>query len=468
MGKKVRKTRWHGQCYLSCMHYKIHTAFARFTGLLGLCGWLFTGSLSNAQDTQSVSLAWDASTEQDIAGYRIHYGTTSGVYTTTLDVGNTSEVTISNLPTGNTYFFVVSAYSTASLESLPSNEASFAAEPAVIRGAYSGATISGADAYVGLSVSKKGRFSGRIVLGGIAYRARGQFDSAGEATLHFLAPDNTLLSVALKSSANGDSVTATLTHGTEITGLTLQSRGYSKGLPAPQQGKYTVLLEGTSSPSELPEGAGFAVLSVAKSGNVRLVGRLADGQSFSVKSFLAQDGSFPIYAFPYRKGKGVLLGNVTIRELAGVSDGDGTLQWVKLPDDQARFYPEGHEGTLSVAVSRFQKTSLSQDALRTAAVESSRATLSGGDLAGDPIQKDIAFPSGNSVVVLNPAADQLALSINPRNGLVRGSFTHSAIGKKRPVSGVLFQKLGTGGGFFAGDQTTGRFELIDIPTVAAE
>src|SRR4051794_28118341 len=36
----------------------------------------------------TVTATWDANTESDIAGYKLSYGTQSGVYTTTLDVGN--------------------------------------------------------------------------------------------------------------------------------------------------------------------------------------------------------------------------------------------------------------------------------------------------------------------------------------------------------------------------------------------
>ena len=35
---------------------------------------------------EQVTLAWDANTESDLAGYRVHYGTASGSYTTSVDV----------------------------------------------------------------------------------------------------------------------------------------------------------------------------------------------------------------------------------------------------------------------------------------------------------------------------------------------------------------------------------------------
>src|SRR5215207_8900081 len=73
----------------------------------------------------SANLEWDPNTESDLAGYRIYYGNTSGVYGATLDVGNTTRATVENLVVGQSYYFVATAYNTAGLESTPSNEVSF-------------------------------------------------------------------------------------------------------------------------------------------------------------------------------------------------------------------------------------------------------------------------------------------------------------------------------------------------------
>lgn len=74
-----------------------------------------------------VTLAWNRNSEPDVVGYQLHFGTASGRYNSTLDVGDTAKVTVSNLAPGYTYYFVVTAYNDAGLESLASNEASFAA-----------------------------------------------------------------------------------------------------------------------------------------------------------------------------------------------------------------------------------------------------------------------------------------------------------------------------------------------------
>lgn len=87
--------------------------------------WAIASFFGMVQGAPRVTLAWDANSEPDLSGYKLHYGTTSGAYTETIDVGNSTTATMPNLPSGSTYFFVVTAYNTERLESLPSNEASY-------------------------------------------------------------------------------------------------------------------------------------------------------------------------------------------------------------------------------------------------------------------------------------------------------------------------------------------------------
>ena len=76
-----------------------------------------------------VTLTWNPSSSPNIAGYRLHSGTTSGVYSQTIELGNATSTLVSNLVTGKTYFFVVTAYNTMGVESARSNEVSYLAPP---------------------------------------------------------------------------------------------------------------------------------------------------------------------------------------------------------------------------------------------------------------------------------------------------------------------------------------------------
>jgi hypothetical protein len=77
----------------------------------------------------SVLISWTAPTENsdgspvsDLSGYKLYYGTSSGDYTTSVDVGNTLSGYIVGLTSGITYYFAVTAYDESDNESTYSDE----------------------------------------------------------------------------------------------------------------------------------------------------------------------------------------------------------------------------------------------------------------------------------------------------------------------------------------------------------
>ena len=106
--------------------------------MIGLC-LLLVLSLPSLGYALDVTLAWDANSETDLAGYKLYYGTTSGgpyngsgssdggspivVPLNSLANPSSPEFTVHSLSDGITYF-VLTAYNTEGLESGNSNEAS--------------------------------------------------------------------------------------------------------------------------------------------------------------------------------------------------------------------------------------------------------------------------------------------------------------------------------------------------------
>jgi fibronectin type 3 domain-containing protein len=88
--------------------------------------FFWIGSAHSAQ----ITLAWDANTEPELAGYKIYYGLLSDQYSSSVDAGNRTSYTLSNLPDGKTYYFAATAYDRDGNESDFSNEAVLNAPPA--------------------------------------------------------------------------------------------------------------------------------------------------------------------------------------------------------------------------------------------------------------------------------------------------------------------------------------------------
>lgn len=71
-----------------------------------------------------VNLRWDANPEQDIAGYRLYWGTESGFYEDSIVVQDT-HYGVENLTAGTRYYFAVQAINTDGVTSEMSDEVSY-------------------------------------------------------------------------------------------------------------------------------------------------------------------------------------------------------------------------------------------------------------------------------------------------------------------------------------------------------
>ena len=72
-----------------------------------------------------VRFTWQPNAEPDLAGYKLYAGTISGVYVGSVDVGRTTTFELFGLVRGTTYYFALTAYNTAGLESDFTSELSY-------------------------------------------------------------------------------------------------------------------------------------------------------------------------------------------------------------------------------------------------------------------------------------------------------------------------------------------------------
>jgi hypothetical protein len=84
------------------------------------------GAFGAAAHAADVTLAWDPNTEPDLAGYRIHYGSANGSYSTHIDVHRVTTYTVTGLTAGQTYYLAATAYNASGKESGYSNQVSYA------------------------------------------------------------------------------------------------------------------------------------------------------------------------------------------------------------------------------------------------------------------------------------------------------------------------------------------------------
>jgi hypothetical protein len=104
--------------------YQVEVFIRSRRAILGsfLFSVLFAVMQLSAFATESVTLAWNASTDPIVAGYNIYYGGASGTYPNEISVGNATNATISGLVEGTTYYFAATTYAASGMESPFSSE----------------------------------------------------------------------------------------------------------------------------------------------------------------------------------------------------------------------------------------------------------------------------------------------------------------------------------------------------------
>jgi hypothetical protein len=81
-------------------------------------------SVGRTAYADSLTLAWDPSTDSTVVGYIVRIGTAPGAYTQSVDVGLTTTYVMSNAVAGQQYFFTVVSYAAGPVLGIPSAEVS--------------------------------------------------------------------------------------------------------------------------------------------------------------------------------------------------------------------------------------------------------------------------------------------------------------------------------------------------------
>ena len=85
---------------------------------------LFCTRLCPAQ-AQTLELSWDAPASAAVAGYRIHFGTASGMYDVSTDIGASTSYTFADPRDGTMHYIALTAYTADGSESPLSREIAF-------------------------------------------------------------------------------------------------------------------------------------------------------------------------------------------------------------------------------------------------------------------------------------------------------------------------------------------------------
>ncbi len=329
-----------------------------------------------------------------------------------------------------------------------------------------------------LTVAGTGAVTGKLTFGKKSFTFTGAYGYEGalrfdaDATPYVLEiPDTFAQALALSVVAGPDGeLTGIITRqgasGLEegdITGARMLYDRWSN-VPAPMlnfpvnreqktKGIYHLAFPARNQPAPLdaagyPQGAGFATLTLRKSGAITLAGTLGDGTRFSAGTTLRGDSSASFFASLHR-GAGAFTGDLQFADLPD-SDITGTnLAWARPTLGKApAIYPQGWPAGILV------------DAVGTQWIPT--PDLGQGD--PDPVNGNVQlkFTAGfiesplgrmmslsplNGAVIVPLASKGTTLSVSRASGLFRGAFKHPLDQRSTAYQGILLNKGSNRGGY---------------------
>jgi hypothetical protein len=204
---------------------------------------------------------------------------------------------------------------------------------------------------------------------------------------------------------------------------------------------------------------------VSKTGGLKATATLGDGKRAVLKSSVDSEPAALLHAPLYRNPKGFICGKIAF--ITGDPDADsrGNLTWVKpLQSKPDMNYPSGFEGTTAWQAARYARP-ISGIPIFGPSFTSANATLEHGGLPSTSIVQKLVTLLPNSIQIQQSGTDVLTLSANPASGIFSGKYTHPLDLKKRPLSGVLYQKQQIARGLFngvneSGQAVTGNWMLV--------
>jgi hypothetical protein len=296
-----------------------------------------------------------------------------------------------------------------------------------------------------LSLTSRGRYSGRILLGAHRYSFSGLLDTTqGSGTNVIKRAGGPALNLDFQVGGDqADQISGHLTDGTWTALLSGDRAVFCRTNPAPFAGNYTLVVPGYDTNSALPAGDSFGSLKVNSAGQVTFVGTLADGTKVSQSTSISRAGYWPLH-IPLYTGNGLLMSWLTFA--SPTNDLSGNLTWIKQSGSGSKYYLAGFTCQSDIFGSKYVRTDPILN-LPTATL-----TFSGGSL-DSCITNSIMIGAHGKVTT---PGKQLRLSFSATTGTFAGTFLDPATGKPHAFSGAVFQKLNTAYGvyFGTGDQTS--------------
>lgn len=297
------------------------------------------------------------------------------------------------------------------------------------------------------TVENNGAFTAKFQQGSKSIPIAGQFSLTGDwSTSALKSWGNTAIELQL-DLPSGNFISGLLSNSAWTSQLNAGRAVFSKTNPAPEAGKYTLILPVGTNSATMLGGNGFGAVTVVTNGGVTFAGTLGDGTKVTQMTTVTSLGEWPFYV-SFESGRGMLLGWLNFTNEPDL-DLEGQLYWFKPSQPASATYKAGFTNTIEADGSAysFAKGEPVLD------LTNGYVLLNGGGLTQN-ISDQFTLEPKNIVV----GSNKLHLTFTTATGLFQGTTTN-ALGKTMAIGGAVFQKQTNGFGLFLNTNQTGSVYL---------
>ncbi len=307
--------------------------------------------------------------------------------------------------------------------------------------------------------------SGVLQYEGGVHRFKGRFDASLVYERVFRRSGRPPLRMKLQFDALQQTVSATITeedpNGVLVSsGLLPKHRYHRRSNPAPQAGRYTVLLNPDESVAGAPEASAYLAGRVLNTGRGRFSGRLPNGKAFTSSGLMHTTERLPFYAGLSRLGQ--VCGRLEFGATGDSIVVGGSLVWRHLPRPADTFMPDAFVASLAAEGSLYTPPPQIQPVLNLPLGAELFALSIKGPVTDGSLDRWIRI-SPSSVFRVIPETDvKVQFKLARRTGRVSGSFIDTGTGKRHKMEGVVIQAQQAMGGYFRGVNQPGKFGMIPL------
>jgi autotransporter-associated beta strand protein len=264
------------------------------------------------------------------------------------------------------------------------------------------------------------------------------------------------LSLQLDASGLLDAKVVDAATSKTYTGTLQRAVADPNGLAIPASSAFTATIDPV--PAIGITGHGYAVITVGKKRDARVVGRTPDGEAFSDSSALF-GSRWVLDPLLYKRKKtnaGQLRSEVVVQTGTTISS---DAEWFKIPVPTDPLNAAGIAGESTIGGGKFALKGESGLAIMTAGFGSTAVlmTFSDGNLASPLTANIIMGPK--KVTIGGSTLPGLKVKLSTKTGLFTGEFKHPVSGKKTTFAALYRNDVGEARGNFRGPTASGRLVI---------